>query len=967
MSRIINQNTEPLFIFDMPDDETLSETISVKGEKGERGDPTKLSDLENDEGFITVNTDELANYYTKTATDNLLNTKLDKSTFNALEMPTDFFTGDETVSGSGSSISLSNTVEAVFKTIAFYGDATQSSTPTTSDPVDVQVVTGDQTITITDNDLQSTAYALSLGDIELCKIGNYQDFIYKDDDDWYLHKVIAKTTLDKLTWTNEASASARRYRSTSLSSVIAPISNNNQVGAIRCSHYKASTVGDTWTGVNCVSTHTNNSVYLYDADFNTTTSLGDFQTWLSTNKPVFYYALATASDTKIEDIKLIRQLDAISRAKSSDGSTIISVTGSLPVLVSVAAFRGGWNGAVSGINNSIDTANNRIERAKAKLEEVEYIFPKDWRRGTIQSGDCGLIKGYGVTILIDTAYPTYADDVYDFLDSENVSHIDYLILSHYHSDHAGNVTNLFNAGYINSDTIMYLPPSCNLVQNDNDQSARYTEVHNLATNNDITVVTPTEGSRLSIDKDFNIYFYNSDVTALNAFDTTDSNNASMVCLLVHGGKKVLYTGDANRIPLDRLVDEGFIDSGVDLYKIEHHAINWNSESYIPRKLLYATKPTYAYAPANSICLQQNNISVSLTASYLKAFGTKLYAQLNNSASTKFISTVDNIQPVSGMPLPSISNAPTYASIYVDASTTKTKFDGSADYPFKDLSQAIGYCQAGTERVVIYLADGTYNASHPNNASKDIPRFINCNITIMGNAEDNTAVVINNGFLAFSSYITVKNCTVTSTLAQECIYVENCNLRCENCVISSSLTTITAELSGIQSFASNLILLNCTFSHLNLGVSTHEDNIKAKSCTFTDMARAIYLRNTTLDISSCTYSSITSGRLYFGRDSSVIMNPVVLKTLNDTSGTITLNDDITEYNKLIIQTWGSDGLYTDEIRSYAGSSFTKGSTYKCKSISNTVTITVDSNDGTKLTYTSPDALRRIYGVVEYKEG
>lgn len=53
MSDIINQNTEPLFIFDMPDDETLSETISVKGEKGERGDPTKTSQLINDSDYTT--------------------------------------------------------------------------------------------------------------------------------------------------------------------------------------------------------------------------------------------------------------------------------------------------------------------------------------------------------------------------------------------------------------------------------------------------------------------------------------------------------------------------------------------------------------------------------------------------------------------------------------------------------------------------------------------------------------------------------------------------------------------------------------------------------------------------------------------------------------------------------------------------------------------------------------------------
>ena len=53
MSQDINQNVEPTFIFEMPDDELLANTISVQGEKGERGDPTKTSQLTNDSDFTT--------------------------------------------------------------------------------------------------------------------------------------------------------------------------------------------------------------------------------------------------------------------------------------------------------------------------------------------------------------------------------------------------------------------------------------------------------------------------------------------------------------------------------------------------------------------------------------------------------------------------------------------------------------------------------------------------------------------------------------------------------------------------------------------------------------------------------------------------------------------------------------------------------------------------------------------------
>ena len=51
--------------FKMPDDESLANYISIKGEKGERGDPTKLSQLDNDTGFITNAVTNLLNYYSK--------------------------------------------------------------------------------------------------------------------------------------------------------------------------------------------------------------------------------------------------------------------------------------------------------------------------------------------------------------------------------------------------------------------------------------------------------------------------------------------------------------------------------------------------------------------------------------------------------------------------------------------------------------------------------------------------------------------------------------------------------------------------------------------------------------------------------------------------------------------------------------------------------------------------------------
>jgi hypothetical protein len=40
------------------------------------------------------------------------------------------------------------------------------------------------------------SYPIYLGDIELCKIETYQDYIYKDNGVWYLHKEIGKVVLN---------------------------------------------------------------------------------------------------------------------------------------------------------------------------------------------------------------------------------------------------------------------------------------------------------------------------------------------------------------------------------------------------------------------------------------------------------------------------------------------------------------------------------------------------------------------------------------------------------------------------------------------------------------------------------------------------------------------------------------------------------------------------------------------------
>lgn len=390
MSRVINQNTEPLFIFDMPDDEVLANTISVKGEKGERGDPTKLSQLENDEGFIDNTVDDLSNYYDKTTTDTKLDAKLDKATFNAYEIPSDFYTSGETVSGTGTSVALANTSATVFKTIAFYGNIAQDGAPTPSAPVDVDTVTGEQSIAITGDGTQ--AYTVNLGDIELCKFGNHQDYIYKHDGKWYKKSEVGKYTVagnEAFVWD---ATIPRLYLATSTladlgincvfpssaSVVAAALSNKftvktfTQVYTNKQGGFAMSTSGRNWQFSDLGWSEEEDAM----ADIAGT---------------VVYYALAEPAEDEITDPILISQLEAIERAKSYNGTTIITATGTLPAVLYVEGYKNGWSGTIDGINADLAT---KTDINGLRHRPYCYNTVAEMVKDNLTDGDLAITSGY---------------------------------------------------------------------------------------------------------------------------------------------------------------------------------------------------------------------------------------------------------------------------------------------------------------------------------------------------------------------------------------------------------------------------------------------------------------------------------------------------------------------------------------------------------------------------------------------
>ena len=177
------------------------------------------------------------------------------------------------------------------------------------------------------------SYTVDLGATELCKIGDYQDYIYKSGDDWYLHKETTKAVFDGTENWNYGSISSF-YRGSLTFSDWKPSQQN-----FYNSHFIAGNTGNIPNVCGIGSTQVFMSM---DASLGVTTK-AQWLTWLSNNNVTMYTILATPTDTQITDDTLLGQLEAFLKATIYQPTTTITASGTLPAILNVEAFTDNLN------------------------------------------------------------------------------------------------------------------------------------------------------------------------------------------------------------------------------------------------------------------------------------------------------------------------------------------------------------------------------------------------------------------------------------------------------------------------------------------------------------------------------------------------------------------------------------------------------------------------------------------------
>lgn len=216
---------------------------------------------------------------------------------------------------------------------------------------------------------------------------------------------------------------------------------------------------------------------------------------------------------------------------------------------------------------------------------------------TGQTGDCILIQtDNGKNIMIDSNYKDNAHKVVEYLSSLGVKRLDYIIVSHFHTDHAEGFPYILDKLDVkNADAYYRLPDFSKMPAIETDWKTRECWDSFRIKCNEKGVRRHEEireKQRITISETSYLEFYN---TAFENY--SDYNSLSLVVLFVHGNKKYLLTGDINLLAQTNLI--GKIGK-VDMVKVPHHGYNlvinetWVKE--LNPRCWIATR-TYAYENA----------------------------------------------------------------------------------------------------------------------------------------------------------------------------------------------------------------------------------------------------------------------------------------------------------------------------------------------------------------------------------
>lgn len=217
--------------------------------------------------------------------------------------------------------------------------------------------------------------------------------------------------------------------------------------------------------------------------------------------------------------------------------------------------------------------------AKKALFDEKYEIPDgnaEFHFIDVGQGDASLIMVGGKSVLIDTGDKSADDALFEYLNSHNVTELEYFIVTHPDSDH-----------YASAVKVMDNYTVKNLIMTEHEKTtAQYEEfIEAVEKHTEINVISANQ----SVGKS---YFVNDLEIKLIAplKSYSDPNAESIVFIARYGEKKVMYTGDAEKETEEDIIAQyGASALACDVLKVGHHCSDTSSS----QEFVSAVNPKFA--------------------------------------------------------------------------------------------------------------------------------------------------------------------------------------------------------------------------------------------------------------------------------------------------------------------------------------------------------------------------------------
>ncbi|MBO7611738.1 MAG: MBL fold metallo-hydrolase [Elusimicrobia bacterium] len=279
-----------------------------------------------------------------------------------------------------------------------------------------------------------------------------------------------------------------------------------------------------------------------------------------------------------------------------------------------------------------DEINNKLDQMveSGELAEIidEYFNTKLEFHAIAKSSATYVVKfKNGKTMFIDTGKAEQWDDIRTAIQKLGITHFDYGIITHFHSDHFGNIQNFINEYNLDNTTKIWVqmkPDFYNHGDDIKDSEANYDNNIQLFMNAGIIPEVPANDSYFEIDNLTKLHFLNTsqewaedyyvDITEYDD-EGINYNHFSLVTEILHKNISILATGDIERAVEEKIAD--YIHQ-CEVMTAPHHLVNQDASLNFYR----SAKAKWAigmYITNNTTWLKEWYKS----AMYLKENGAKL--------------------------------------------------------------------------------------------------------------------------------------------------------------------------------------------------------------------------------------------------------------------------------------------------------------------------------------------------------